>query len=146
MSNLRISDCNSQNIEAIKEIESRSSWSHWTQKMLSAELQNKFSYFKVAYIENKIIGYVIYHIFSDEAEILNLVIDIPFRGQKFGKQLLEYAIEDIKARKAKNIFLEVAQTNIIAEKLYQSLNFAKYAVRKNYYASQCAIMMKKQLS
>jgi ribosomal-protein-alanine N-acetyltransferase len=91
------------------------------------------------------VGYIIYSVVLDEAEILNIVIDSCYRGKSFGKQLLNYAIEDIKNKKCLVIFLEVAKKNIVAVNLYSKFDFIKYNIRKNYYKNDDAVLMKKAL-
>lgn len=140
--NLKISDFNTDQIKDIVFIERQSQYSSWTEKMFLAEAENKFSFFKIIKNDNKIIGYIIYRIVFDEAEILNIVVDKNFRGLKVGKYILNFAIENIKEKKCSAIFLEVHQNNIIAQKLYEQTGFKKYGLREKYYSSFDAILMK----
>ena len=143
--NLTFSNFNVNKIKDILSIEQQSQYSSWTEKMFFAEAENKFSFFKIIKNDNKIIGYIIYRIIFDEAEILNIVIDKDFRGLKIGKTLINFAIEDIKKRNCKVIFLEVHQNNIIAQKLYERTGFKKYGTRQKYYSGFDAILMKLDL-
>ena len=140
--NLKISDFNTDQIKDIVFIERQSQYSSWTEKMFLAEAENKFSFFKIIKNDNKIIGYIIYRIVFDEAEILNIVVDKNFRGLKVGKYILNFAIENIKEKKCSAIFLEVHQNNIIAQKLYEQTGFKKYGLREKYYSGFDAILMK----
>ena len=45
--NLKISDFNTDQIKDILFIEQQSQYSSWTEKMFLAELENKFSFFKI---------------------------------------------------------------------------------------------------
>lgn len=145
MKNLVINDFNVKNIEQILEIEKQSFSNHWTKQMFLAEVENKFSHFKICIEDNLVIGFIIYRIVLEEAEILNIVIGNQFRGKSFGKQLLNYAINDIKERKVKNIFLEVNERNIIAQNLYKYGGFIQYSTRQNYYGDDNAVLMKLSL-
>lgn len=104
---------------------------------------NKNHFFKMAVYNNKIVGYIIYSIVLDESEILNIVVNSLYRGKTFGTQLLNYAIKDIKNKQCSSIFLEVAKKNIIAKNLYIKFGFIEYNIRKNYYKTEDAFLMKK---
>jgi len=140
--NLSISNFNTDQITDVFSIEQQSQYSSWTKQMFLTEAENKFSYFKIIKNDNKIIGYIIYRIVFEEAEILNIVIDKNFRGLKIGKKLLHFAIEYITKKNCKVIFLEVHQNNIIAQKLYEQTGFKKYGIRQKYYSGFDALLMK----
>jgi ribosomal-protein-alanine acetyltransferase len=142
MNNLVFADFNVKNIEEILEIEKESFSNHWTKQMFLAEAENKFSHFKICITNNLIIGFIIYRIVLEEAEILNIVIINQFRGKSFGRQLLNYAINDIKENKVRNVFLEVNKRNIIAQNLYRNGGFVQYSTRQNYYGNDNAVLMK----
>jgi ribosomal-protein-alanine N-acetyltransferase len=109
-----------------------------------AELENENSFFKVLFADNKIAGYIIYHIIIDEAEILNIVIDNKFKRQNLGKYLLEQTLNDISKQNVKTVFLEVGEKNIPAINLYLKFGFQQYNIRNNYYKNgENAILMKK---
>ena len=145
MNNLVITDFNIKNIEEILEIEKESFSNHWSKKMFLAEAENKFSRFKICLTDSLIIGFIIYRIVLEEAEILNIVVGDKFRGKSFGRQLLNYAINDIKENKVENIFLEVNEKNIIAQNLYKYGGFVQYSTRQNYYGNDNAVLMKLSL-
>ncbi|MBR3628318.1 MAG: ribosomal protein S18-alanine N-acetyltransferase, partial [Elusimicrobia bacterium] len=118
----------------------------WTENMFTEELENKNSFFKVLFADTKIVGYVIYHIIIDEAEILNIVIDNDFKRQNLVKYLLEKTLNDISKQSVKTVFLEVGEKNIPAINLYLKFDFKQYNTRNNYYKNgENAILMKKTI-
>ena len=144
MKKIKIVDCTKEYIDIICEIDRVSSCYNWTKKMFMDELDNKHSFFKILFLDDKIIGYIIYHIIIDEAEILDVVIYNEFKRQNLGKYLLEQTIGNILKQKVKIIFLEVSEKNIPAINLYLKLGFKQYGIRKNYYKnSETALLMKK---
>ena len=146
MNDKLIVDCVKENIDTVCEIDRTGSNYNWTKSMFLAELENKNSFFKVLFADNKIAGYIIYHIIIDEAEILNIVIDNKFKRQNLGKYLLEQTLNDISKQNVKNVFLEVGEKNIPAIKLYLKFGFTEYNIKKNYYKNkESAILMKKNL-
>ena len=88
MENKYIRDCIKENIDTIYEIDKTGSSYNWTKSMFLEELENKNSFFKILYFNDVIVGYIIYHVVIDEAEILNIVIDNKVKRQNFGKYLL----------------------------------------------------------
>ena len=146
MKKILITNCLKEHISTICEIDKTSSDYNWTENMFTEELENKNSFFKVLFADNKIVGYIIYHIIIDEAEILNIVIDNNFKRQNFGKYLFEKTLSEISKQNVKNIFLEVGEKNIPAINLYLKFGFKQYNTRNNYYKNgENAILMKKTI-
>jgi [ribosomal protein S18]-alanine N-acetyltransferase len=69
----------------------------------------------------------------DEAEIITLSVAKESRGQGKARALLSAAFEQLRAKKAASIFLEVASDNEPAIILYRSTGFAQIGRRKGYY-------------
>ena len=146
MENKCIKNCIKENIDTVYEIDKTSSCYNWTKSMFLEELENKNSSFKVLFLDNTLIGYIIYHIVLDEAEILNIVVDNKFKRKKLGNYLLEQTINDIANKNIKTIFLEVGEKNIPAINLYLKFGFEQYNIRNNYYKNgENAILMKKAI-
>jgi len=146
MKNISIENCSKQYIDKIFEIDKSSSCYNWSKQMFIDELNKKNSIFKVLVLNNNIIGYIIYTVIIDEAEILNIVIDKNFQRQQFGKYLFEQTISDLINLNIKTIFLEVGQNNISAINLYIKYGFEQYNKRINYYKNkENALLMKKIL-
>ena len=146
MNIIKIKNCDIENIDNIYKIDKTSSGYNWTKNMFLEELKNKNSFFKVLYVNNTIVGYIIYHIFIDESEILNIAIDKKFQRQQLGKYLLEETIKDLSKRNIKTIYLEVGETNIPAINLYLQFDFQQYNKRSNYYKNkETALLLKKIL-
>jgi ribosomal-protein-alanine N-acetyltransferase len=69
----------------------------------------------------------------DEAEILNIAIDLPWQGRGLGRQLLEHALAGLTAEGMRRVFLEVRENNLAARALYTRCGFRDCGLRKNYY-------------
>lgn len=146
MKNKCIAKCIKEYVDIICTIDKTSSSYNWTKNMFLDELESKNSIFEVLFFNDKIIGYIIYRIVLDEAEILNIVIDEKYKGQKLGKYLFEETINKISKQNIKTIFLEVGEKNISAINLYLQFGFKKYNQRTNYYKNkETALLMKKDL-
>ena len=141
-----ITQCSTDNLNCVLEIDKTSTSYHWTEQMFLQEFSKKNSFFNILIADNIIVGYIIYNIVLDEAEILNIVIDSNFKRKKHATFLLEQTINDMIKKNIKTIFLEVGQNNIAAINLYLKFGFEQYGIRKEYYKNkENAILMKRQL-
>lgn len=104
-----------------------------------------FSRCLVMQIDSVIIGYVVYSIIYERAEIIDIIIDPLYRNKSYGYKLLLSCIEDIRLNNCKNITLEVNSNNTAAICLYKKLDFKIEAVRKKYYGINDGYLMKKDL-
>lgn len=95
--------------------------------------------------DNKIVGFIVYSIIYERAEIVDIVIDSNYRKKSYGYKLLECAINDIIKNNCENISLEVNSINIPAINLYKKFNFNTVSVRKKYYGISDAYLMIKNL-
>lgn len=117
----------------------------WNKKSFEEEIKlsdtNK-SKFLVLKIQNEIIGYICCRTMVDEANIINFSIKKEFQNLGYGKKLLKYLLDIVEKENIKNVYLEVRESNIVAQKLYQKLGFKNFVIRKNFYPdNENAIIM-----
>lgn len=84
--------------------------------------------------EGEVMGFVLARVAADEGEILTIAVDPAHRRGHIGQRLMEAAIAEASARGAVTLFLEVADDNDPALKLYARLGFKVAGRRANYYA------------
>ncbi|MYB65263.1 ribosomal-protein-alanine N-acetyltransferase, partial [Candidatus Poribacteria bacterium] len=84
---------------------------------------------------DKVIGYIVFYVFSGEGHILNIAIDTGYRRRGIGKYLLEFALEIIKKNDVEEVYLEVSVKNTAALELYKKYQFQVFGVRKRYYSN-----------
>lgn len=70
---------------------------------------------------------------ADEGEILNVGVDPAYRRQGVGKALVSAGLELLRSRGARQVFLEVRESNVAARALYERFAFAEVSRRANYY-------------
>lgn len=107
-------------------------WSE-TYYALSLKRPRSYEHFYVARRENTIVGYIVFSILHEEAHILNLAVPVAYRRQGIGKHLLASALKMIRAYDGREVFLEVAVSNLSAQYLYRQFGFRICGIRKNYY-------------
>ncbi|MEP6539648.1 MAG: ribosomal protein S18-alanine N-acetyltransferase [Bryobacteraceae bacterium] len=105
---------------------------HW-------EPDNYLSYdLHVAELRGQIAGFLVSRrVDQDEVEVLNLAVDLDFRRQGIGTSLLLHI-------DSQHVFLEVRESNVLAQNLYRKLGFAEIGRREKYYDDpvEAAIVMR----
>jgi len=81
----------------------------------------------------KVMGFVAFMRLIDEAELLNLAVDPEHGHQGIGKALLEEGRKRLLQAGTRQVFLEVRQSNKLAQGLYYSAGFGLHSMRKDYY-------------
>ena len=97
--------------------------------------------FRVAIEENRVVGFLVARtLAADEQEILNLAVTPDFRRKGVARALLDHAFTGFRGA----IFLEVRESNAVAQEFYKSLGFKELSKRAGYYESppESAIVMK----
>jgi ribosomal-protein-alanine N-acetyltransferase len=99
----------------------------------------------IAEINGRICGFLVARVTGDEAEILNTAVDPAHRRKGLGSTLLSAATSAGQAQNAKNIYLEVRESNSAAISFYRRHGFEKTTERRGYYRgpTENAVVMKK---
>jgi ribosomal-protein-alanine N-acetyltransferase len=124
-------------ISAIARIERASFGDPWSEDAFRELLGAPSAIFLVATkgSEKAVAGYVVALVASDQAEILNLAVNPSERRWGLGGELLDAAFAALIARGAREVFLDVRESNVAALALYRSRGFAALSRRRNYYRS-----------
>ena len=110
----------------------------WTEAHFAAELTKPYSYFYVLTddeTDSRIAGYIVCWMMFDDCQILNLVVDLPFRGLGMAKLMIRKAIGLALNKNIKKVVLEVRKTNMPAIQLYQGLGFTITKILKGFYGN-----------
>lgn len=99
--------------------------------------------FILAYKENdKYVGFLIYQLLYEAAEIIDIFVLDEYRNKGIGKALMNKMLENKQIEK---VTLEVKKDNKNAIMLYNSLGFKPVSIRKGYYEGIDAILMLKEV-
>ena len=82
------------------------------------------------YVEN---GFLVGRLIGPDAEILNVIVHPKYRRLGKARYLIDKFEKEARGEGSSKCFLEVAESNCRANKLYQSLNYLCVGKRKNYY-------------
>ena len=105
----------------------------WSKEQISWELSSQPNAENHVMISGgNMIGYIFSYVVKNEAQILNVAIDIPFQHKGYGEALLTYFLNQFSADCS--IHLEVRKSNFPAINLYLKFGFFETGFRRGYYA------------
>ncbi|MBO0461283.1 ribosomal protein S18-alanine N-acetyltransferase [Enterococcus sp. DIV1298c] len=110
-----------------------STGSPWTKEQFLTDIQQPQTNYLVVREENKIIGFLGYTRVLDEVEVTNLAVLTTEQQKGIARRLLQEMLQREKANQAYSVFLEVRQSNVAAQHLYESEKFRQVGKRKAYY-------------
>ncbi len=133
-------------IEEMVEIEKLCFNSGFAEKTFLRELENKIAYYIVSETDGKVSGYGGIWNVCGACEIIDIAVHPDFRKTGIGQGILERLIDFCKKEDCSELNLEVRESNIPAQKLYEKLGFIKNGERKNYYeGKETALLMSLKL-
>ena len=119
-------------LDSVLEIERESNPYPWTARNFSDCIEKGY-YSMVLEHNERLVGFAIMAISSEESHLLNIGVNKDFRGSGFGEQILKKMIIAAEVMGSKKIILEVRVSNKIAYRLYEKLGFHEIGERKKYY-------------
>lgn len=138
---MHIKKFSAQYVDDVYEIEKTCFANPWSKADIARQLELDTSYFLVAEIDGKAVGYMGLQIFSGEGYVTNVAVLPQYRKQGIAKALIT---EQMKNH-MDFITLEVRESNIPAVNLYTKMGFKNVGVRPNFYSNptENAIIMTK---
>ncbi len=116
------------------------------EKFLYQEIQdNPLAIYYIYELGKEVIGYIGFRLDLEFAEMMNFCIAPFHQGEGYGSQLLTYALDELVHLGAKTITLEVRESNIKAQHVYQKLGFKQSHTRKKYYKKEDAFVYIKEV-
>lgn len=121
--------------EAVVKLSEKNLKEKLSENILCDLLRYHYNFFYVAYDKNcnRIIGFAGLMMVADEAELLYIATDLPYRKQGIGQMLLSKVVFDVTQKGGKRLLLEVRESNVDALSLYKKNGFTILSTRKNYY-------------
>lgn len=119
-------------------IESVTQATGWKKDHFKTEFQKPYSE-TLVYTDDatdtKLACYIVYWVMFKECQILNLAVDLPYRGLGFGRRLVKKVVSNAVNKGITKILLEVRKSNVAAIQLYQKCGFVITHVRKGFYSN-----------
>jgi ribosomal-protein-alanine acetyltransferase len=135
MSDDPIESIGSADIERVAVIHAQCFFDAWDETMIRQVLNMPGAFGLVArrYGYGSIIGFALARVAADECELLSLGVASEHRARGVGARLLRHAMARARDDRARWFFLEVAQNNDPALKLYKAHGLTEVGRRPDYY-------------
>ncbi len=120
-------------IDEMLKIEKKAFASHWNKQSFIDELSSENGLYLGAFDKSKIVGYTGLRHVLDEGHITTLAVDRRHRKKGVGTFLISKLLERAKEIGLSQVYLEVRQSNLIAQKIYKKHGFKILDRRREYY-------------
>jgi len=140
---ISIKQINEKDIDLCYELDSNTI-SLWSKKQWSNEFKKEGIKVYGLSLANLVIGICVFHLVLDEAQINFFVVNQKYRERGFGSYLMSYLIKECEKLNINKLFLEVSQTNVVAEKFYSRFDFCTVGIRRNYYKDGSDALLKEK--
>ena len=117
----------------------------WSEENLRQAVSDTNSALYLLRVGEDVVGYGGVRTVFETAEIYNIAVKEAHRRKGYGEAILQKLTAHAKTSGAKEVLLEVNEHNKAAVALYQKHGFAVLSVRKNYYKSGNALVMRREL-
>jgi len=144
---LRISPATSKDLKEMYKIELLSYRDPWPKEMFIMDyLFNSNSRYYSAKWMKKVVGFLGLWFEEYRLHIVNIAVHPNYRGRGIGRKIMEFAIKLAEKERKNEIYLEVRESNVSAQKLYQHLGFKFSGEIPDYYSDgERGLIMKKVL-
>ena len=123
-------------LKAVVAIERVSFSDAWTTAMFGVHLQQDAGNIFLAVVRGAAVdGYAITRTVGDESELLNIAVSPDRRGCGIGAALLDAVMTRCHREGAREMWLEVRESNVSARSLYAGRGFVPVGRRRRYYHS-----------
>ena len=85
-------------------------------------------------LEDHLAGYSIVMMTPDDAQLLDIGMDLPWQRHGWGAYFLRHLLIEAQASAVSRMLLEVRASNQAARALYSRCGFTQIGVRRNYYS------------
>jgi len=124
-----------EDVPAIMEIEKVVYTHPWTEGIFNDCIRVGYNCW-VYEEQDELLAYGLVSVAVNEAHILNICVSPEAQGHGLGKRMLHKLMQLAADRQGNSIFLEVRESNLIAQNLYDQEGFNRVGLRKNYYPAE----------
>lgn len=110
---------------------------------LESILSSDYDYLLGYYDKDVLVGFLHYSKMYETIDIVNIVVYSKYRNQGIATKLINEMINSFDD--VNNIMLEVNENNLSAINLYKKNKFYVINKRENYYGSESALIMKRDV-
>jgi ribosomal-protein-alanine N-acetyltransferase len=132
--NLTIRKMTVADVAAVVDLDQKSFSLPWPERSFRFELtDNPASRCWVADVDGNVVGMIVVWLIVDEAHVATIATDPQYRRQGIGRRLLAHALRHLITDGARSSFLEVRESNLIAQEMYRKFGYEATGRRRRYY-------------
>ena len=145
LSELVIRELRDTDIEAVSIIEEQCFSMPWKPDDFREMIAKDHMLYVVAELGGTVIGGAGAVLVLENADITNVCISPDYRGNGYGKRMMNGLLDIIKERGCLEVTLEVRKSNLTAGSMYEKLGFENIGIRPCFYEKpvEDAIIMRK---
>ena len=125
--------CEEKDLPVVMELDREAFFDPWSLETWQRELQNPIAVRIVEEVEREIVGYAGIWNVAGEAQVMRVAVRKALRNQGLGLLLTQELIQKAREADAEAVTLEVRESNIAAQKVYERCGFVSGGVRPRYY-------------
>lgn len=120
----------------------------WSERAFRMVMRRDPGSVLVAERSGRVAGYAALWVSADEAELADLAVAPEHRRRGVGRTLLRACLREVAARGAREIFLQVRESNGPARSLYREAGFREVGRRTGYYRAPAedALVLMREVS
>lgn len=143
LANFEIRAVSADDLDQILKIETVCGLGEWNKADFEKELLNSMAVLLVAVKDEKVLGFVSARLITIAIEILNIGVLPELRRQGIGDALLQKALHQATEEGLTESWLEVRESNQVAQNFYRARGYKVVGHRPNYYSNpnETAILM-----
>lgn len=145
---VRLRNAQPGDIPSIVEIEQATFSDPWSRASFHSALDHSNMRVMVAVQGDRVVGYAVAIYAADEGELANIAVLQDCRRSGVGAALLYDMLEEGWRRGARQVLLELRQSNLNARRLYEKMGFRELLRRPRYYSGpveDAIVMIRKRL-
>jgi len=119
-------------IEQVMKVENEVYEFPWSEGIFSDCIRVGY-YCWIALQQQTVVGHAVISIVTDESHMLNLSIARSHQRKGYGRQFIEFLVNEARAQQAQTMLLEVRPSNTAAINCYNGAGFNEIGCRKDYY-------------
>lgn len=121
-------------VDEVAAIEARAFSSPWPAEMFHTLLEQKGAVLLVLELDAlPVAGYAILWCVLEQGELSNIAVAEEWRGRALGSYLLDAVLDRAARQGVEQLFLEVRESNTVAQELYRTRGFVLIGRRADYY-------------
>ena len=126
--------CEEKDLSRVMELDKEAFFDPWSREAWQRELENPIAFWLVEEAGQAIVGYAGVWTVAGEAQVMRVAVKKELRNRGLGYLLTQALVQKAWDEGMEAVTLEVRESNLAAQKVYERCGFVSGGVRPHYYA------------